>query len=215
MLIQRDAGLVRALGPLGLAASIVSMMIGAGIFVAPSALAASVGSYTPLAFLACALGIGAVGICCAEGGSRMPTSGGMYGYIEAALGPLTGYLAGTLLWFGDLLACAGVAAALADVAASVAPSTHTMAVRATVIVGVVGGIALVNIGGRGTWNKARHGGGGAEPLPAGHSCRGRRGRGPRCKLLASAGVATGSDGASPHSCSFCAHRDGNVSVQQW
>ena len=52
MLIHRDAGLVRALGPLGLAASIVSMMIGAGIFAAPSALAASVGSYAPLAFLA-------------------------------------------------------------------------------------------------------------------------------------------------------------------
>ncbi len=30
----------------------------------------------------------------------------MYGYIEAALGPLTGYVAGTLLWIGDLLACA-------------------------------------------------------------------------------------------------------------
>ncbi|MBW4053540.1 MAG: hypothetical protein HIU85_19170 [Proteobacteria bacterium] len=30
MQMQRDAGLVRALGPLGLAASIVSMMVGAG-----------------------------------------------------------------------------------------------------------------------------------------------------------------------------------------
>ncbi len=55
------------------------------IFVAPRALAASVGSDAPLAFLACALGIGAVGICCAEGGSRVPTSGGMFGYTEAAL----------------------------------------------------------------------------------------------------------------------------------
>ena len=147
MKIQRDAGLVRALGPLALAASTVSMMIGAGIFAVPSALAASVGSCAPLAFVFASLGIGAVGICCAEGGSRMPTSGGMYGYIEAALGPLTGYVAGTLLWVGDLLACAAVAAALADVAASLLPSALTMTVRATVVVGVVGGIALVNIGG--------------------------------------------------------------------
>ena len=96
MQLQRDAGLVRALGPLGLAASFLSMTTGASIFAAPSALAASVGPYAPLAFLACSLGIGAVGIYFAEGGSRMPRSGGMYGYIEAALGPLTGYVAGTL-----------------------------------------------------------------------------------------------------------------------
>lgn len=62
MQIQRDAGLVRALGPLGLAASIVSMMIGAGILSAPGALAASVGPYAPLAFLACSLGIGAAAV---------------------------------------------------------------------------------------------------------------------------------------------------------
>lgn len=93
MHIPRDAGLVRTLGPLGLSASIVSMMIGAGIFAVPSALAASIGSFAPLAFVACSVGFGAVAICCAEGGSRVPTSGGMYGYIEAALGPLTGYVA--------------------------------------------------------------------------------------------------------------------------
>jgi amino acid transporter len=63
MQLERDAGLVRALAPLGLAASIVSMMIGPGIFAASSALAASVGPYAPLAFLACSLGIAAVGIC--------------------------------------------------------------------------------------------------------------------------------------------------------
>ena len=147
MLIQLDAGLVRALGPSGLAASIVSMMIGAGIFAAPSALAAPVGSYAPLALLACALGIGAVGICCAEGRSRVPTNGGMYGYIEAALGPLAGYVAGTLLWVGELLTSAAVAAALADVAASLVPRTLLVTVRAVVIVGVIAGIALVNVGG--------------------------------------------------------------------
>src|SRR5690348_17224022 len=99
---QRDAGLIRAVGPVGLAAGTISMLVGAGIFVVPTALAASAGPFAPLAFVACSVGIGAVAICCAEGGSRMPTSGGMYGYIEAALGPLAGYVAGTLLWVGDV-----------------------------------------------------------------------------------------------------------------
>lgn len=55
---KRDAGLVRTLGPWGLAASIVSMVVGAGIFAVPSALAAAVGTYAPVTFLACGVVIG-------------------------------------------------------------------------------------------------------------------------------------------------------------
>jgi amino acid transporter len=148
----RDSGLVRAVGTWGLAASTINIIVGAGIFAVPAELAASTGSYAPLAFVACAFAIGAVAICFAEGGSRIPTSGGAYGYIEAAFGPLTGFIAGMLLWVGDVLACGGVAAALAEIAASlVAPPWHT-AVRSVVIFGAVSAIAWVNIGGvaRGT-----------------------------------------------------------------
>ena len=91
----RDAGLIRSVGPWGLAASIVSMVVGASIFVVPAALAANVGPYAPLAILGCAIAVGCVAICFAEGGSRIPSSGGAYGYIEAAFGPLAGYAAGT------------------------------------------------------------------------------------------------------------------------
>ncbi len=144
---QRDTGLVRAVGPLGLAAATISVMIGAGIFVVPSLLAASLGPYAPLAFIACAVAIGAVAMCCAEGGSRVPTSGGIYGYVEAALGPLPGYVAGTLLWVSDVLGIASVAAALADVSASLLPATFVTVARTTVIVGVIGAVAAVNVGG--------------------------------------------------------------------
>jgi APA family basic amino acid/polyamine antiporter len=144
---NRDIGLVRALGPWGLAASIINIVVGAGIFAVPGALAACIGPYAPLAFLVCAVAVGSVAICFAEGGSRVPTSGGAYGYIEAAFGPLTGYVAGTLLWSGDALACGGVAAALADVAVSILPPPFMAPARAAVIIGVIGGIALVNIGG--------------------------------------------------------------------
>jgi amino acid transporter len=144
---QRDAGLVRVVGTWGLAANIISMVIGAGIFAVPAALAASVGPYAPIAFLACGIAVGAVAICFAEGGSRVPTSGGVYGPIEAALGPLVGYVAGTLLWVGCGLACAGVAAALGDVIASAFPPSATVAVRSITIIGAIGSFAWVNIGG--------------------------------------------------------------------
>jgi basic amino acid/polyamine antiporter, APA family len=144
---QRDIGLVRAVGPWAFAASIVSMIVGAGIFAVPAALAACVGPYAPLTFLACGFAVGAVAICFAEGGSRVPTSGGVYGVIEAAFGPLAGYVCGTLLWVCCVLACGAVAAALADVAATLFPQSLTGPVRGAVIIGVIGGIALVNIGG--------------------------------------------------------------------
>lgn len=144
---DRDAGLVRAVGLWGLSASIVSMIVGAGIFAVPGALAANLGPYAPLAFVVCSVIIGSIAICFAEGGSRVPTSGGAYGYIEAAYGPFVGYVAGTLLWFSDALACASIAAALADVAVTLMPPPVRTAAHAAVILAVIGGIALVNIGG--------------------------------------------------------------------
>jgi amino acid transporter len=144
---QRDAGLLRAVGPWTLAASTVCNVVGAGIFAVPGALAASVGPYAPLALLVCAIAVGAVAVCFAEGGSRIASSGGSYGYVTAAFGPLAGFVAGTLAWFGNILACGGVAAALADVVASLLPGPLKLPAHVLVNIVVIGGIAWVNVGG--------------------------------------------------------------------
>ncbi|HEY3785936.1 MAG TPA: amino acid permease [Steroidobacteraceae bacterium] len=144
---QRDSGLLRSVGPLAFAASIFNAIIGAGIFVVPAALSASMGPYAPLAFVVCTVAIGSAALCLAEGGSRVPTSGGIYGYIEVAFGPLVGYVAGTTLWFGNILACGGVAAALGDLLASQVPIQYATVAHAASIVGLVGAIALVNVAG--------------------------------------------------------------------
>ncbi|MGH6814269.1 MAG: amino acid permease, partial [Hyphomicrobiaceae bacterium] len=77
---HRDRGLVQVVGPVGLAANVTNIVIGAGIFVLPAAIAAEIGSAAPLAYAACAVVMGAVALCFAEAGSRVPTSGGPYGY---------------------------------------------------------------------------------------------------------------------------------------
>jgi len=63
-----------------------------------------------------------------------------------------GYVFGTVLWFENVLACGAIAAALADVAASVLAPPLQPTARVAIIVGVIGAIALVNVGGvkRGT-----------------------------------------------------------------
>jgi amino acid transporter len=141
---ERDTGLLRAVGPVALGASVICQTVGAAIFVIPATLALNVGAYAPLAILGCGLAMGMVAICFAEGGSRVPTSGGAYGYIDAAFGPLAGYVAGTLLWAGNVLASGGVAAALGDVIASLAAPPFAAPVRAAVILLAMGAIATVN-----------------------------------------------------------------------
>ena len=110
---HRDAGLVRAVGTGALAAALVNIIIGAGSFNVPAAMAAARGVYAALGFVVCGIAMGAIAICFAEGGSRIPSSGGAYGYIDAAFGRLAGCVTGNLLWFSGVLACGGVAAALA------------------------------------------------------------------------------------------------------
>jgi APA family basic amino acid/polyamine antiporter len=144
---RRDAGLIRSVGAWSLAASIVCIVVGAGVFAVPGALAASIGPYAPIAILVCATAIASVAICFAEAGSRIASSGGVYGCIHAAFGPLVGYVGGMLLWIGNVLACGGIAAALADVTTDLLPQPLKMPAHAFIVVGVIGTITFVNIGG--------------------------------------------------------------------
>lgn len=144
---HRDRGLVQVVGPLGLAANVVNIVIGAGIFVLPAAIAAQIGSAAPLAYVACAIAMGAIALCFAEAGSRVPTSGGPYGYTEAAFGPFAGFIMGALVWLSSVLASAGIAVALVDVLAAFIPVLGGPVVRAGIIVAVHVLLAAVNIAG--------------------------------------------------------------------
>jgi amino acid transporter len=146
---SRDAGLVRIVGPLGLAASMISIVVGAGIFLVPAQLGAALGPLAPLAILGCALVVGAVGLCMAESGSRVPSSGGIYAAIETAFGPCAGYVAGLLFCLSNLLACAAVSSALGDSVAAVMPEHLRTGAHFTVIVCTVAIITAYNARGVG------------------------------------------------------------------
>jgi len=144
-LAERDGGLVRGIGTWALAAAIVNAVVGAGIFSLPAAMAQAAGALAPWAYLLCSVAMAAVVTCFAEAGSRVPTSGGAYGYVEAAFGPLPGFIAGMLIWASSVLACGGIAAAIAD--ALVSPTQFYGLARAGVILGVIGVIVAINLRG--------------------------------------------------------------------
>ncbi len=112
---------MRGIGTAGLAAAIVNIVVGAGVFTLPAAVALQAGEAAPAAYLICAVIMAAVVICFAEAGSRVPTSGGAYGTVEAAFGPAAGFVTGMLLIITDALASGGIASAVAGIAGILLP----------------------------------------------------------------------------------------------
>jgi len=81
-----ESSLRRSIGTLGLAAGIVNLTIGAGIFRLPADMAAQLGATAPFAYLLCAIAMGLIVLCMAEAGSRVSLTGGLYAYVEVAFG---------------------------------------------------------------------------------------------------------------------------------
>jgi amino acid transporter/L-ascorbate metabolism protein UlaG (beta-lactamase superfamily) len=105
--------LLRAIGTFGLAAAIVNITVGGGIFRLPSSVASSLGAAAPIAYVVCAVAMGLIVLCIADAGSRVSLTGGPYAYVGAALGPYAAFLSGVLLWMLGLFATAAVATVFA------------------------------------------------------------------------------------------------------
>ena len=141
-----ESSLVRSLGTVALAASIVNITIGGGIFRLPADMAATLGATAPLAYLLCAIVMGLIVLCMAEAGSRVSLTGGPYAYVEVAFGPFVGFLAGFLLWMLLTFAMAAVATVLAAALGALVPafaSRGRMSALFLVVVYIV--FATINI----------------------------------------------------------------------
>lgn len=142
-----DEALLRAIGPVGLAASIVNVVVGGSIFVLPAVLAREVGSAAPAAYLTGAAIMGLVALSFAEAGRRTARSGGPYAYVESAFGAFPGYLAGLLTWLAAVFASGAVAAALVDTLGTVTPLLKQPLARGSALVMLFAVLALVNVRG--------------------------------------------------------------------
>lgn len=101
-----DEELAKDLGPLAALTIGVGTMIGAGIFVLPGEAITRAGSFAIVSFV---LGGGIAlltALSASELGTAMPRSGGAYFYVNEALGPLFGSIAGWANWLGLAFASA-------------------------------------------------------------------------------------------------------------
>jgi len=119
--LQGEAALVRAVGSFALAAAVMNVIVGGGIFRMPAALSAQLGTAAPLALIAGALAIIPVALCFAAIGSRAVATGGPISYLGATFGSFAGFIAGALMWISNVASSAGVAAAFAVQMANLVP----------------------------------------------------------------------------------------------
>ena len=140
-----ESSLVRSLGTVALAASIVNITIGGGIFRLPADMADKLGATAPVAYLLCAIVMGLIVLCMAEAGSRVSLTGGPYAYVEVAFGPFVGFLAGFLLWMLLTFAMAAVATVLAAALGALVPAFASRAMSALFLVVVYIVFATINI----------------------------------------------------------------------
>jgi amino acid transporter len=105
--------LTRAIGTIGLAAGIINVMIGGGIFRVPAVVAGSLGAAAPVAYVICAVAMALIVTCIAAAGRRVTLTGGPYAYVGITLGRYAGFLAGLLLWMIGVFATAAVSSVMA------------------------------------------------------------------------------------------------------
>jgi APA family basic amino acid/polyamine antiporter len=139
--------LVRAIGRWSLAALMVNLIIGGGIFELPSTVAGILGSQSPIAYLIAAAGMGIIAACMAEVASRFQQAGGPYLYAKAAFGRFLGLQTGWLLWLTRVSGAAAVANVTVDYLLGLWPQAKGPAARLVILTILIGGLAVINIRG--------------------------------------------------------------------
>lgn len=141
--------LVRVIGTLGLAAGIINITVGGGIFRLPANVAGSLGAAAPLAYVICAAAMALIVLCIADAGSRVSLTGGPYAYVGASFGPYAGFISGVLLWMLGTFATAAVSTVLASSVALFFPDLAGRGLEIAILVAAYGFWTVINLRGVG------------------------------------------------------------------
>jgi len=147
MVRPERTNVVRAIGRWSLAALMVNIIIGSGIFGLPSQVASLTGRQSPIAFLIAAVGIAVIAACFAEVASRFRESGGPYLYTRVAFGRFVGLQTGWLIWLSRLAASAAAANLFTIYLAEFWPGTKLPLPRLLAITLLLAVLAAVNVRG--------------------------------------------------------------------
>lgn len=142
---QPEADLVRGIRRWDLVAIAINGIIGAGIFGLPSNVYKLIGTYSLIAFVACALVVALIILCFAEVSSRFDETGGPYLYAREAFQPAVAFEIGWLIWLARMTAFAANCNLLINYLSYFWLPATTPLWRASIIVLVVIALAMINL----------------------------------------------------------------------
>src|SRR5213592_4483145 len=133
--LQRTSpeGLLRGIRKWDLVAVAINGIIGAGIFGLPAKTYSLIGTYSLVAFVACAFVVVLIILCFAEVGSRFDETGGPYTYAREAFGSTIGFEVGWLSWLARLSAFAANCNLMVSYLGFFWPAATTPILRAIII----------------------------------------------------------------------------------
>ena len=124
---------------------LINVTVGAGILKLPSDVQRTVGNYSLLAFVVCALVIGLIALCFAEVGSRFSGTGGPYLYAREAFGGTAAFLVGWLMWLTRLAGFATLVQVFITYLGYFWPAAESGLPRASIITCLVVVLTLINL----------------------------------------------------------------------
>src|SRR5918999_2996753 len=140
-----DGGLVRGIRRWDLVAIAINGIIGAGIFGLPSKVYSLIGTYSIIAFVACAIVVALIILCFAEVSSRFDETGGPYLYAREAFQPAVAFEVGWLIWLARVTAFAANGNLMISYLSYFWLPATTPFWRAAVIVLVVAVLVIINV----------------------------------------------------------------------
>jgi len=142
-----EEGLVRGIRRWDLVFLVLNAIIGAGIFGLPARVYGIIGTYSLLAYFACAVVVVLILLCFAEVSSRFRTTGGPYIYSYEAFGPAVGFEMGWLLWIARLTSFAALSNLWLDYLSFFVPGVNQGTMRVFALTTLVVAFTGLNIRG--------------------------------------------------------------------
>jgi len=116
----------KKMGLVGATSLVVANMVGTGLFLLPSSLAA-IGSISVYGWIVSAIGAGALGLVFVRMGAVEPKSGGPYAYARDHIGPFAAFQTNALYWGASVLGNVAIAVSVTGYLAVFVPSLEHVA----------------------------------------------------------------------------------------
>ncbi len=120
-------------------------IIGAGLFLLPGKLDALAGKWGVLIYLLVATIVISIAWCFAQCATRYQKNGGAYLYAKEAFGPFIGFEIGLMRLFSGMVAWATLAVGFLTALGTLFPEVLMAPVKHCLIVGLIGGLGIINL----------------------------------------------------------------------